>query len=320
MVDSDFLLVKTSLNKPQLTIIFPISNRVNYVDESLKSILNQRGITAEILISDDASCDDSGSVAYETIKKYLSQNICEHKIKIRIGKRKLKRDHLHHMIENSECDIIMQAHDDDISHPDRAKITWDAFNMFEKMTMMLIKCEYINSDYKHDNSNDCLNYPIMVNEVALGDVVAPATLYAVGACQAWRNNSLNIYSKIKSANIPVAHDWIQAFRCALVGEVRIAESPLIKRRIHSDQWSQKMSENDGSEAEALAWNLQHLSCQTSCLNDLQYVYEKNIIGTEKFNIVKNVINDKKTLTLKFLMESYRKLNMLGGRPGWIFSE
>lgn len=315
-VFDNFVVIKTARMHPEISILFPTFQRQEYIKKSLESILKQRGVVAEIIISDDGSVDNSFQTALDTVADWLSKNECGHQIVMRRGKKRLLRDHIHIMADQAQCDLVCQAHDDDMSHPDRAKLTVDAFRMFKDMTMMSIEHETI-----HGSGDDLVNdqgliYPIFVDPLGNDSFIPPANQFLVGACQAWKKSGLKKFPRLDSSYAAVAHDWILAFRCALAGEVRLAKAPLVKRRIHSDSWSSKMFITQNCVPNKFEWHLQFLSAEVCMLKDLEHAFQSNVIDKNKYDLFFDLLENARKNTIDCLMDDYKGLTKNGFIHSW----
>lgn len=302
-----FIEIKAALKQPTISILFPVHERQAYIQDSLESVLAQHGVVAEIIISDDASTDHSFQKVLETIGNFLLRVNCPHRIIVRKGISRLQRDHIHLMADFAQCDLLCQAHDDDISHPDRAKLTVDAFNLFPNMTMMAIECSYIDHNGNSLGEVKKINGSIPVNPINIEEVIAPANRHLVGACQAWKKSASAHFERLDSSYAAVTHDWIQAFRCALVGEVRLAASPLIKRRIHENSWTSSMTSSETHVSKSFGWHLHHLSSQLTIIKDLERAHQISLISEKRYKDVLNYITIARNKTLGLMMDDYQLL-------------
>lgn len=301
---------------PQISILFPIYRRQEYVCNALKSVLAQQGVIAEIIVSDDASPDNSFQIALDTIRKWMSQNETKHKIVVRRGSTRLRRDHIHIMAEQAECDLVSQAHDDDESHPDRARLTVEAFATFPKMNAMGIECDHIDVANNHIGFCTQVTYPISIDLYSLGAVLAPTDQFLVGACLAWRKSPLQIFEHLDSSFAAVCHDWILAFRAALTGEVRLARAPLVKRRIHIGSWSSRMVPTNEEATISFGWGLQHLSSYHIKRADLERALLAGALSINSYNEISKAIEGEFNKSLEEVLKSYRSLSKEGLIPSW----
>jgi len=76
--------------KPTITVLTTVYNGVLYLDEAIKSILNQTYNNFEFLIIDDASTDDS----VKLINKYQDERIKLYQNKENIGQTASLKEHL----------------------------------------------------------------------------------------------------------------------------------------------------------------------------------------------------------------------------------
>lgn len=95
-------------NKPKISVIMPVYNTENFLDESIQSILNQSFSDFEFIVINDASTDNSDGV----IKKYLKDT------RIVYIKNKVNRGIPYNRnlgLKLSRADIIANMDSDDIS-------------------------------------------------------------------------------------------------------------------------------------------------------------------------------------------------------------
>ena len=59
----NFVTIHSGSDQPEISIVVPIYNCEKFVVDAVTSVLNQEGVVAEILISDDASTDNTFIVA-----------------------------------------------------------------------------------------------------------------------------------------------------------------------------------------------------------------------------------------------------------------
>ena len=106
------------LSKPLISVITPVYNCESFVEQSIRSILNQTFTDFELLIVDDCSTDKT----LEVVK-----SISDHRIKV----YQFYQNHgcgygRNHLIKKySICDFIAIHDGDDISHADRLEKEFD---------------------------------------------------------------------------------------------------------------------------------------------------------------------------------------------------
>ena len=58
------------MNNPDLSIIIPVYNAAKFIARCIESIINLNLINVEVILIDDGSTDDSGSICDEYAAKY----------------------------------------------------------------------------------------------------------------------------------------------------------------------------------------------------------------------------------------------------------
>jgi glycosyltransferase involved in cell wall biosynthesis len=98
--------------KPKISVVMPFYNAAVFLDESIKSILEQSFTDFEFIIINDGSTDDSDFI----IKKYLNDNRIKY---IKNSKNEGISHNLNLGIEMAKADIIARMDGDDVATPFR---------------------------------------------------------------------------------------------------------------------------------------------------------------------------------------------------------
>lgn len=236
---------------PMISVLMPIYKQVHYIKSALHSVLSQRGVVVEIIISDDASFDGTFDLAWECVHDWLAKNGSKHRIIMRSGSKRLWRDHLPLLVDHATCDIVCQAHGDDESHPDRARITIDLFKQFPTLSMLACEPILVNELGELIRNERPLNKEIEVTRFSYKSIMEGHSCL-IGFSQAWRVGVMRKFERLDRHFAAVAHDRILAFRAALVGDVMLINAQLIRRREHSLAASKLMFIEPGRFGWALA--------------------------------------------------------------------
>jgi len=102
-----------SNKKPLVSVVIPVYNAALYVEESLRSIINQTYNNLEILVIDDCSKDDSVKIVENIAKTDPRVRLIKNKSNLGIGGNRDKG------IKNSKGKYICWQDADDVSLPDR---------------------------------------------------------------------------------------------------------------------------------------------------------------------------------------------------------
>ena len=132
--------------KPKISFILPTFNRVNFVGECIKSLLNQNMKEIEVIVVDDCStdttpilmkwfCQQDDRVVYLRNKKNLGAGLSRNK-----GN------------EIAKADIICVCDSDDVYPQGRAKFTYNYFKKHSRIDIM--NSSYRRIDYSNNAQQD----------------------------------------------------------------------------------------------------------------------------------------------------------------------
>jgi glycosyltransferase involved in cell wall biosynthesis len=107
------------LKNPLISVVMPVHNAMPFLDESIKSILEQTLSDFEFVIYDDASTD--GSVARLREWSLRDSRIRLHESKKRLGLSGSSNA----VIAKARAPIVARMDADDVAHPDRLRRQWD---------------------------------------------------------------------------------------------------------------------------------------------------------------------------------------------------
>ncbi|MFU8945628.1 glycosyltransferase family 2 protein [Mycetocola zhadangensis] len=200
-----------------------------HIGDQLTSILDQRFLPTEIIISDDASTDDTMEIA----KRVLGRS--------KISVRFLRNRSALGVTKNFEQaalavsgDIVVLCDQDDVWHPQRLERALAEFDARPELTLLFTDARMVNAE------GEPLGYSLFdaleissADRQAIHSGTGFSTLLrrnvATGATMAFRRSLLDI-----AAPFPVewVHDEWLTILAAAVGQVDLLEEPLIDYRQH----------------------------------------------------------------------------------------
>jgi glycosyltransferase involved in cell wall biosynthesis len=315
----NFVVVHSGSDKPQISIVMPVYNCEEFVSDAVVSILSQQEVVAEILISDDASTDNTFGVAYKTVVDYISQFGTKHTVSMRIGSLRLVRDHLHLIVNQASCDVVCQAHGDDISHPLRCSVLIRAFNQKDKnISMIFVDPSII--DYQGKEIGEPKNFSlsnIKVEAVKCADVITTENEILIGSNMAWRKSAFKDFPQLTTSYCTYGHDRIMAFRSFLVGGCYVIDAPLLKRRFHKKQLHKELLSFEHDHVNFFNFQLIRLSVFSAMKKDLIFLKENNLIKENNADWYVNEVNHLILQTTNFLTNITGNLVADGYVNKWI---
>jgi hypothetical protein len=252
----------------------PVFNQERFVEQALRSVLEQRDVVAEVLVSDDASRDRTWPKVTEVVRAYRGP----HRVVVIRQTETLRRDHLVELEALAECDIVVAAHGDDVSAPNRAKRVLEAFSSPE---VTLISSSFIEIDASGSVTrspfSDVEDDLELDSAAAMADVMDPDERI-IGATFAWRRSAMAQLPRLNSAYAATGHDYALAFRAALVGRVVILAESLLQRRAHDESWSKGIWDWRSNAATRFGKALYLLSAYSAMSSDVACALEHGLIS------------------------------------------
>lgn len=208
--------------KPLATLVLMTYRQENFVREALQGAFAQTYQPLEIIISDDASPDNTWTVVQEVAATYSGP----HKLTIRRNETNLGINrHFNVLMPLVNGEFVVIAAGDDISLPNRVATS---------VQLMLKGAAGVhgnaivvdeNSKAKRMLRAADEKMPAHWDEMLRSDLSG-----VVGATLAWRRAVNEVFGPIPDA--PLGEDAFIPFRCALLGEVAYTSEPLIRYRSH----------------------------------------------------------------------------------------
>jgi glycosyltransferase involved in cell wall biosynthesis len=257
--------------QPLVTVILLTYNQENLVAMAVESLLAQTYSPLEIILSDDASTDNTFAVMQSLVDKYKGI----HRIVLNQNQLNLGiAAHVNTALALSGGELIFAAAGDDISMPDRCEkvvsawlthdkrvdlIATDAFDMSFNGEILGVK--------ETDNLGDW-------HSIAHWFIHPP---YVFGASHAWTRDFINRFgalsSKIKQ------EDQVMIFRAILTGSaIRLAE-PLVKHRRGGVSQKERGADVYEKRQEMIVGNLNSLEFIRQCIKDAKVLAQEDVVKT-----------------------------------------
>jgi glycosyltransferase involved in cell wall biosynthesis len=298
----NFVVVHQGSEQPEISVIMPVYNCEEFVADAVTSILTQQKVVAEILISDDASTDDTFAVAYQAVIDYISQHETKHTVMMRAGTSRLVRDHLHLLAETASSDLVCQAHGDDISHPLRCSLLVKAFNQkHTKVSMVFV--DTLNIDHQGKPLQEPKDFSlsdISVDPVKYNSIVHAEDSNLIGCNMAWRRSAFKDFPKLTTAYCAYGHDRVMTFRSFIVGGCYMLNAPLLQRRLHKNQLHKELITFEHKPLNMFYYQTIRLCLFSTIKTDLIFLKEHNLIQENDFSQHSNNVDYMIVQTSKLL--------------------
>jgi glycosyltransferase involved in cell wall biosynthesis len=204
----------------EVDVLLATKNGGPYINEFLESLNNQNKVKINLIVSDDASTD-------ETLKIIESHRGCFNKMLIFSGPQKGPKENFFYLLQYAKSMYVAFADQDDIWHPNHLIASIDAINKYASSPVLVFsQCEEFQDGrtigkYPKTNFQPTLEKFIFSN-------------YARG-CTMVFNNLLLKKIKIDEKNA-IMHDWWLILIAFLCGNVVYIESCHTRYRLHENNF------------------------------------------------------------------------------------
>jgi len=302
----EFVDVWVSPVQPELTVLLPIFEQERFVSDAITSVLHQRDIACEILICDDASSDRTWQTALRTLARFLSQEAdassqLAHTVRVRHNSRTLGRMNIHDMATSATCDIRVQAHGDDVSHPERMRRIANVF--LNTAVRFVASGMRMMNDAGIVDPDATITAPEGFFSV---DIALSRPPWMVGAVEAWHASLLTEGRSLTMDYAPVGHDRIMGLRAALRDAGYCISEPLVDRRQHDNQWTLALADTATSPTRAHGWAVIRTMILSAAIDEIDAAEDQKIITA-------NEADEYRTNCVAQLAANNRDVRMFAGQ-------
>jgi glycosyltransferase involved in cell wall biosynthesis len=132
----------------QLSVVMPVHNALPFLDQSIRSILEQTLKDFEFVIFDDASTDGSTELLREWSRR-------DDRIRLHESKQKLGlAGSSNAVVSKAQAQIIARMDADDIAHPDRLRLQWEVIASRPEVAVVGTLCNGIDTSGREVRPRD----------------------------------------------------------------------------------------------------------------------------------------------------------------------
>lgn len=307
-----FVVIHPSDAEPEISMLMPLYNQRKHVGAAVASALAQEGVVAEIVVSDDGSEDGTFDEALRVVCGWLKKRQCRHRIVVRAGRHRLWRDHLPLLADHSSCDVVCQAHGDDLSAAARCRALVDAFHSDPLISLVTSQEAPFHGGRHRAEAKDLMG---RLEPLTHGEILDTHRLL-IGALQAWRKSAVGGFVRLDRSFSAASHDRILAFRASLTGKVVLLKLPLVARRNHPFQASRLMFHEPDKRCR-FGHSLLRVSALWAMKKDLDRACELGLIDPTKKGALESEIDRRLSLLQQRLVESFRIYALAGKQITWV---
>jgi glycosyltransferase involved in cell wall biosynthesis len=230
----------TTTNRPLVTFALFAYNQGSYIREAVERALAQDYAPLEIILSDDASSDDTASIIREVASAYRGQStvvVNVNAVNLGIGA------HVNKIFHMAKGELIILAAGDDLSLPERTRRTIEYW-IKKKRIPTAIFCGGRRID---SGGNELGLVPQEVGKRHLRPSVLISKIHdgpciVLGACSAYTPSVMSHFGDL-AADLGI-EDTPLAVRASLLGGVDYINEVLVRYRINVSVWRKGKSPNE----------------------------------------------------------------------------
>ena len=210
------------MERPLISYVVTTYNIEKFVEESVQCAFNQTYTPLEIVLSDDASTDNTFAIMKRMVDEYKGP----HKIVLNCNETNLGiAKHMNKAyLELATGEIIVAAHGDDISKPERTEESYEFLKIHPNMTAISFGIEAID-----EHGENIQQHSAMVDRIQIYDFKKGGNIPAPSRC---------FYKKVMQVFGPLnddcpTEDELISFRALILGENAFLPETMVKYRKHS---------------------------------------------------------------------------------------
>lgn len=223
-----------------VTAVLLTYNSDRYVEEAVRSVLNQRCPPMEVIISDDASSDETYDVVCRVVESYRGP----HRVSVLRQNANCgsKSAHLNRVIHECSGELIILFDDDDVYHASRVSRIIDGFASDPEVHAVYSSYKLIRED---GSPLGLAKPPHPRHGYANSKWFASVDAFASGSTLGVRREVFDAFSPLPRG---VSEDVVLPFRASLLGKVAYIDEPLVSVRRRSGSLTSNFARFDSMES------------------------------------------------------------------------
>ena len=210
----------------RISVVMATYNGEKYIEEQIKSILNQKRLPDEIIINDDGSKDKT----LEILKKYVNEYS---NIEWKVNKNVYNLGYIKNFLKaiyDSTGDIIILSDQDDIWSTEKTSIIQSYFETYPDMLSLHMDYSIIDEDGRIIKNNG-IKYRKHIEKYTIQHFIS--RLNYCGMSSAFRG-SIKKYLSLLNVDLLPTHDWTIHAISVLHDGMYVSDKVVSYRRAHGD--------------------------------------------------------------------------------------
>lgn len=250
-------------NRPLITFVLLAYNQERFIREAIEGAFSQTYTPLEIILSDDCSTDQT----FEIMKRMASEYEGSHTIIINHNEvNNGLSNHFNRIIEQSHGEIIICAAGDDISLPDRTKLSWEILHNYPAASCVSLRTENIDAEGRLIQTKNNVETKPFLKEYTIEDYLAIPCFHLNGASRAFRKSVHTTFGHLDP--ICGAEDSTTLLRCLMLGSAFACSEIGVYYRVHGNNLSIGRNVN----------SIKHENIFGQWIKDIQHAYSLGMLS------------------------------------------
>jgi hypothetical protein len=245
------------------SVLFTVWNGARFVEETLPSVLAQEGVRAEILVSDDCSSDDS----LERLRAMVTAYEGPHDVVLLRTPVRTEIEHQQLLAERARSDILIAAHQDDISYPGRM------LTLVDTMRQPGVVLATSVADYRQEGARETVPPSAPALEKVGRFKTLEPFLYSnydvlIGSRFAVHADLMRLFPRLERSYMTCGDDVILGIRAMMMGKIARITRPLLCCGLHEERWSRRLWDESSAQTVAFGYALRRLMILQRAVEEL----------------------------------------------------
>jgi len=223
-------------------------------------------------------------------------------------------DHGLELVELAACDVIVMAHADDLSEPQRCRRLLEEMDRHGAYAATSNHLEIDAAGRPaglHLTTGESRDLP--AEEIARKGWLPPL----VGSTLAFRRDVITRFPPIDVESFAFGHDTLIPFRGAVLGGMRYVHEPLVRRRRHAGQWGATLHDSSSKEAFRESQAAASTMFQVAMARDLRHLRAAlGSGGQPRLAALEQAVTEHLLELSEEWIAARQELYRLGQRPIW----
>lgn len=292
----------------ECSIVVPIYNGSRFLPDSIPSVLGQDEIICDILISDDCSEDGSLDAVLGWVRRYSGP----HSVRVYRTSEPAVSEHTPLLVRASRSNRIIQAHQDDISEPGRARVLASALTGKVKLVTSVARVRTA-TNVKEPSAKAIESIRENANFSAL---LVRGRGVIRGACYGMHRDIFQSFPALSWDYLSHGHDILLYIRAHMIGRYEIIYSPLLTVGEHPEQgWNQLIDRQDPATA-TFDFALRRLGILRAAQADLDFAHTAGFVDAGRRQTIDKQLNEARQYFVDTLVTNRELAIQRGFRLCW----